>query len=407
MRSNGSRGDQKGTKIGIIQTLRINGSVSRIELTRLTNLSRATISLAIAELIDSGFVQETDSRHSTGGRPATLLELTPHSHAMIGADYSDQKLTLGAFDLLGNVIDHQVFTVASNQPGEIIRTIAEQFEPFVRQLDAKPIELLGIGLPGLIDTHRGSIMTVTAPNYPDWADVNIADEIRKKIGWPVIALNRHRARGLAECRFGAGKEFNELVYIGVGSGIAAGIFNNRELMYGALGGAGEIGHVTMEPNGPLCTCGNHGCLQEYSTGNSMERDIRVLLRSGRYSAINPDNSNHLLNTHTERILKSAEEGDPLCTEVVEKAAGYLGIAMANLVNTMNPEAIILGGEVPRNSNLYVATAKQAMHQRAMGPLVANVAVKVAAFNEIGGALGAANFALDRNLDYSLFVHSAD
>jgi predicted NBD/HSP70 family sugar kinase/predicted transcriptional regulator len=407
MSINNNVGDQKGTKISIIQALRINGAVSRIELSRLTKLSRATISQTITELIDAQLVQETDSRHSTGGRPATLLELKPYSNMIIGADYSDQHLTLGAFDLLGNVIQEKVIPVNNNAPESMIQTLAANMESFISKLDSKPIELIGLGLPGLANINRGYIMS--SPSFPGWNDVDITGGVLKAIGWQAVVLNRHRARGLAECRFGAGKEYNESIYIGIGSGIAAGvaagIFSNRQLVLGATGGAGEIGHLTVEPDGPLCPCGNFGCMEQLATGTAMERDIRVLLRSGRLSSINNNNQNNLLDINAEMIAKHADAGDPLCKEVVEKAAGYLGIVMANLVNIINPEAIILGGAIPSYSSHYVTTATQVMHQRAMGSLAANVVVKTSSYKEIGGALGAANFALDQHMSYSLFKHS--
>jgi predicted NBD/HSP70 family sugar kinase len=402
-------GDQKGTKISIIQTLRNKGAVSRIELSRLTALSRATISQAIAELIGVGLVQETDSRHSTGGRPATLLELTPYSNVVIGADYSNQHLTLGAFDLLGNVVQDEIIPVNQNTPECIIQTLAEHMDSFISTLNMKPIPLIGLGLPGLANINRGYIMS--SPHFPGWNDVDITGEVMKAIGWPALVLNRHRARGLAECRFGAGKDYNESIYIGIGSGIAAGvaagIFSNRQLVLGATGGAGEIGHLTVEPDGPLCPCGNYGCLEQLATGPAMEREIRMLLRSGKLSSINNEDPYNLLNINAEMIGKHAEAGDPLCKEIVENAARYLGIVMANLINTLNPEAIILGGAIPSYSNHYVATATQVMRQRAMGALASNVVVKTSTFKEIGGALGAANFALDQKMSYSLFKHLFD
>jgi len=391
--------DQKGTKINIIQALRINGPVARIELARLTNLSRATISIAISELIEAGLVQETESKYSTGGRPATILELTSYSRIIVGADFSNNQWTLGAFDLLGNVIHKTIIPVPGNSPINTIHALMDHLNDFLKQIDTKPIGLLGLGMPGLVDIKRG---VIKGAYDLGWYDIDIANMIQEQFNWPTIVLNRHRARGLAECRFGSGKEFAHLVYIGVGTGISAGIFNNRQLLFGAVGGAGDLGHLTIDPNGPLCPCGNYGCLQELAAGPVMEQEFRMRLRSGRTSSIYTTPSYDLQHIKSENICEGADNGDELCMEVVEKVATNLGIAMANLINLLNPEAIILGGPIPVNCDYYVKIATKVMHQRAMSPLSANVVVRKGIINEMGGALGAANFALDQNMEFSLF-----
>jgi predicted NBD/HSP70 family sugar kinase len=395
-----NRGDQKGTKISVIQTLRIHGPVSRIELTRLTGLSRATISLVISDLMASGLVRETEQRYSTGGRPATLLELTSDSKVMIGADFSSQSWILGAFDLLGNIVQKSVIPVGSNAPEIVIRALAEAVNEFVDRLEDKPLKMIGLGMPGLADVHRGIIRSAADLG---WNGVEITREIQELIGWPSVVLNRHRARGLAECRFGAARDYKEVIYIGIGTGIAAGIFNNRQLLSGTLGGAGELGHVTVIPNGPLCPCGNRGCLQQLATGPAIEQNVRMLIRSGKHSVVYPQCRNDLQLVDAELICKCADQGDALCREVIGEAAGYVGIAMANLVNVLNPEAIILGGPIPISSEYFVNTATQVMRQRAMSPLADQVAVSTASCGEIGGALGAANYALDQKMGYSLFI----
>lgn len=399
MNRNSKNGDQKRTKANVIQALRIHGPVARIDLAQLTRLSRATISFVISELIEGNLVQETNSKYSTGGRPATLIELTSNSNYILGAEFSNHTLTLGAFDLIGNVVKETVLPIKNHSPEGVIKTLAENLDDFVNTMDIKPINLIGLGMPGLIDVNRGIIRSASDVG---WFNVDITKMIKEEMAWPTVVLNRYRARGLAECRFGSGKDFNEVIYIGIGTGIAAGLFNQRQLLLGAIGGAGEAGHITIEPDGPLCPCGNRGCLQQLATGPAMEQETRMLLRSGKTSAIYPDSNYDLQLITAETICRGADNQDELCMQVVEKAASYLGIAMANLVNIMNPEAIILGGSVPASCDYYVKTASQVMRQRAMSSLSAGVVVNKASDNKLGGALGAANFALDQNIEYSLF-----
>jgi predicted NBD/HSP70 family sugar kinase len=391
--------DQKGSKLSILQTLRVHGSMSRIELTRLTGLSRATISISIAELIENNLVGETNNRLSTKGRPATALELVPHSRVIIGADLDNKTWTLGAFDLLGNVIKTMKIPVHTFEPEETFKALAREISSFVKGLDKSPIPLLGLGVPGLVDVDHRIIRSAADL---DWHQVDVAAIMEKEIGWTTVVVNRHRARGLTECRYGAGLQFNNMIYIGVGMGIAAGLYINRQLLSGSLGGAGEIGHTTIEPSGPLCPCGNHGCLQVLSAGPAIEQEFRKLVRSSDGESVYPYPNIDLQFLKVHDVCAAAEDNDELAVKVINNAASYLGIAMANLLNTFNPEAIILGGTIPNASPLFVETATKVMRQRAMRPLSADTIVRTSMFKDIGGAQGAANFAFDKNISIGIF-----
>ncbi|MEK3917659.1 ROK family protein [Paenibacillus sp. FSL H7-0331] len=397
--SNNEIRDQKGSKLTILQTLRIQGSMSRIELTRITGLSRATISISIAELIENDLVCETDNRLSTKGRPATALELVPNSRVIIGADLDNKTWTLGAFDLLGNVIKSMKIPLYTFEPEETFKALAIEISTFVKSLDKSPIPLLGLGVPGLVDANHRMIRSAADL---EWNQVDVAGIMEKEIGWPTVVVNRHRARGLTECRYGAGLSYNNMIYIGVGMGIAAGLYIDRQLLSGSLGGAGEIGHTTIEPSGPLCPCGNHGCLQVLAAGPAIEQEFRKLVRSSEQELVYPYQNMDLQFLKMHDVCAAAEDDDKLAVQVISNAASYLGIAMANLLNTFNPEAIILGGTIPNASTLFVETATRVMRQRAMRPLSADTIVKTSVFKDIGGALGAANFAFDKNISISIF-----
>jgi predicted NBD/HSP70 family sugar kinase len=391
--------DQKGSKLSILQTLRVHGSMSRIDLTRITGLSRATISISIAELIECNLVFETDNRLSTKGRPATALELVPNSRVIIGADLDNKTWTLGAFDLLGNVIKSMKIPLSTFEPEETFKALAAEISSFVKGLDKSPVPLLGLGVPGLVDVHH---RTIRSAADLDWNQVDVEGIMVKEIGWPTVVVNRHQARGLTECRYGSGVSYNNMIYIGVGMGIAAGLYINRQLLSGSFGGAGEIGHTTIEPSGPLCPCGNHGCLQALSAGPAMEQEFRKLVRSSEHELVYPYQNMDLQFLKIHDVCAAAEDHDELAVQVISRGASYLGIAMANLLNTFNPEAIILGGTIPNASPLFVETATKVMRQRAMRPLLADTIVKTSVFKDIGGALGAANFAFDKNISIAIF-----
>lgn len=392
-------GDQKGSKLAIIQALRAQGPASRIDLTRLTGLSRATVSFGVTELIDAGIVRESVKNASSRGRPATLLELAPASNIVLGADFGIGHWTVGAFDLMGGSVTERTIPVAGTEPRQVVDALIEALPPLIRGLPIPPLPLIGLGMPGLVNTEQGMIYSASDLA---WHNVEIGEMMSDALGWPTVVLNRHRARGLAECRYGAARTYHHVVYIGVSTGIAAGIYQDRKLVTGAIGGAGEIGHLTVDPQGPLCPCGNHGCLQLVAAAGALETDARRALRSGAPSILDRGPEFDLRLLKAEEVCAAADEGDALSREVVERAADYLGIAMANLVNLLNPEVIVLGGPIPTICDYYVQRATATMRKRAMAPLTAGIEVKPATFAQLGGALGAATYALDLNLTYSLF-----
>jgi predicted NBD/HSP70 family sugar kinase len=298
---------------------------------------------------------------------------------------------VGAFDLLGNELAAVRIPLSDATPEAAVAELAAALMRLERQYADRAVRLLGLGMPGLVDTERGVIQSAADIG---WSDVPIGALAQSELGWPVAVLNRHRARGLAECRYGAGRQMQQMVYVGVGTGIAAGLFLGRQLIPGMVGGAGEIGHITMEPHGAACPCGNRGCLQLLSSGPAIVQEYARLI--GEADGLPEAES----ICHT-----AAEQGDSFAKKAVHHAAEYLGIALASLVNLFNPQGIILGGSIPTASDLYVRTADQVMRERAMAPLSQGTIVRTAQIGDIGGALGAANYALDKHMSLDILTRT--
>jgi predicted NBD/HSP70 family sugar kinase len=382
-------GDQKGAKVSVLQALRLHGANSRANLAKLTGLSKGGVSDTATGLLESGFIRETATLPSTGGRPGIALELVPGSHVIFGAEYTNSEWTVGAFDLLGNELAEERIPLTDEMPEAAVAELAAALLRLERQYADRTVKLLGLGMPGLVDTERGVIQSAADIG---WHDVPIGALAEAALGWPVAVLNRHRARGLAECRYGAGRQMQQMVYVGVGTGIAAGLFHGRQLIPGMVGGAGEIGHITMEPYGAACPCGNRGCLQLLSSGPAIEKE---------YARMDGEAAEF---TDAESVCRAVEQGDSIAVKAVRHAAEYLGIALASLVNLFNPQGIILGGSIPTASDLYVSTAEQVMRERAMAPLSQRTIVRTAQIGDIGGALGAANYALDKHMSLDILTN---
>jgi predicted NBD/HSP70 family sugar kinase len=398
-------GDQKGAKASVLQALRLHGANSRAHLAKLTGLSKGGVSDTVAELLESGFIRETRALPSTGGRPGIAMELVPGSHVIFGAEYTNNEWSAAAFDLLGNELAAVRIPLSDESPEAAVAELAAVFRRLEQQYADRAVKLLGLGMPGLVDTERGVIQSAADIG---WSDVPIGAMAKAMLGWPVVVLNRHRARGLAECRYGAGREMQQMVYVGVGTGIAAGLFHGRQLIPGMVGGAGEIGHITMEPHGDVCPCGNRGCLQLLSSGPAIVQEFERLSgvaadspQQGLRGAGSPDAS----LPDAESICRAADLGDPVAKQAVLHAAEYLGIALASLVNLFNPQGLVLGGAIPAAGSLYASVAERVMRERAMAPLSQGTIVRTAQIGDIGGALGAANYALDKHMSLDILTRA--
>jgi predicted NBD/HSP70 family sugar kinase len=382
------------SKAELLQVLRMQGAMPRSRLADLTGLSRATVSGAISELMRAGLVEETDARFTTGGRPAFSVQLTPDSRAVIGADFNDQAWRLAAFDLAGNLLADKHLPVADATPETAVDTLIMGLTPFCAQLSLPIVPVLGLGVPGLVDARLGVIRYAVDVG---WTDVALGSAVSESVGWPTVLLNRHRARGLAECRYGAGSGYGEVLYVGVGTGIAAGLFMQGRLINGAVGGAGEIGHTTLSLEGPVCSCGNRGCLQALAASPAVEQVAFARIKAGAVTSLASHVHVDLPLVHISDICSAAQQGDSLACEALQTAGAYLGVALANLVNTFNPEMIVLGGTLPSRSPLYTQAAEQAMRQHALTPLAAATMMQLAQLPNTGGALGAAAYALDQHV----------
>jgi glucokinase len=194
------------------------------------------------------------------------------------------------------------------------------------------------------------------------------------------------AAALAEARLGAGREFRHFLYVTAGTGIGGGLILDGAVYRGATGGAGDIGHVVVDPGGPLCGCGGHGCVEVFSSGAGMVNRAREMLADGAQAA---SSSMTVEGLTTETIFGSAEEGDVVAAQVVETAGRALGLALADYVNLNNPEAIVLGGGVVRAGRVYTDPVERELRRRALPALGEVVKLVPPGLGDDVGVVGAA------------------
>ena len=252
---------------------------------------------------------------------------------------------------------------------------------------------IGIGSPGIIDLNRGVV--ITSPNFKDWKEVRLRTILQKAHHLPVLLDNDANAAAYGEKWKGAGCRVNSLVCLTMGTGIGGGIILNGEVWHGPDGMAGEIGHMTVNPAGPRCNCGNTGCLEAYSSATGIVRSAIVSLKRGKRSILKKLSNEVNGNITAKMIYESALKGDRLSTEILAEAGKYLGIAMASLINILNPEMIVLTGAVTGAWDFFMPSAKQEMKKRAYSVLVDRTKIVRGKLPVTAGIVGAAGLAIQQ------------
>lgn len=315
------------------------------------------------------------------------------SQYVVGVDLGGTNVTvllLGDRGQICSIIKDQTNSQAG--PTGVIRQITCLVHNLVEQagLDLSQISGLGIGLPGVMDSDTGRALFL--PNLPGWQDIPVGKLLQESLGWEIYCENDARMAAWGEKLLGAGEGFNDLVCLTLGTGIGSGIFLQGKLWRGHLSSAGEVGHLTLEKDGPVCTCGNRGCLEMYASGRGIARRARAALTGKAGSLIYQLVAGQAEKVTAATVHEAALAGDRLAQDLIQETAEYLGIGLANLANILNPQLFVLGGGVTSGwGEMLLGPLREIVGRRAMS-LNGQVMIKQAVLGERAGAVGAAQLA---------------
>lgn len=339
-------------------------SLSRAALAALTGLNKTTVSSLIEELSACRFVKEIGPHASAGGRPGVLLELNPDAGCIIGLEIGVGYLNVALTDFCAAVLwKRQVeFSSVDSQHRAINRVMA-LLRQAARQGEQHGTRLLGIGvaIPGLVDVDSGAL--IYAPNL-GWCDVPLGQILSTKFNVPVFVDNDANAAALAEHYMGVAQDVDDYVYVVANVGIGAGIVLGGQVFHGATGYAGEAGHVTLDPAGPLCHCGNRGCWERFASQSALIDRVQRAAQADRscFGSTLTDNTDQL---SLQGVLAAAKQGDAVARWALEETGEYLGIGIANLINTFNPDLIAFGGLLSLAEEFLTPVIQRTVAQRAM------------------------------------------
>jgi len=357
-----------------------------------TGLSRATVAVLTNDLLSSGLAEEVGLGASTGGRPPVLLQFNPDSAYALGAHMYDSQWGIIITNLDAKIVQRLDVHIPDQSPDAAVEALKAGVEEICSSVGGRILPAIGLGTPGLVDMRSGSIKTAADLG---WVDVPIRDLVHEALGLETIVANRSKVSALAEFWYGAISSISNLIYISLGTGVAAGIILKGRLYVGANSSAGELGHTTVLPDGPVCPCGNRGCLQQLVSGPAIANRARLRLRENSRTLLRDRFGAHPELIGALEVFQAAEEGDDLAREIIEEAATYLGIAVANLVNLYNPELIVLGGPLGQAGHVLLDPVQKEVERRAMAYPLSAVQIMTSSLGIDAGAIGASVLVLQR------------
>lgn len=378
----------------LLDALRRFAPLSRADLAARTGLNRSTVSIIVNNLIEEGFVQETDFQNSKIGRPGMLLELNPKGGFAVGVEIGVDFISVILTDFIANVLWEQHIT--SDPEEDQIRILDRASEMTQKAIDAgiqqglRPLGI-GIGVPGLVDIHQGKL--ILAPNL-HWTNVPLRLMWSQRFDMPIFIENEANAAALGEYCFGAALGVDSFIYLSAGIGLGGGIIINGKLFRGSSGYAGEVGHMTVDPEGELCSCGRRGCWETQVGPRAVLHRVSKTLETGVSSAICDMIQDDLERITFESVVKAAKQDDPVALHALQEVGENLGKGVANLVNIFNPELIVLGGALNLASTILMPIVERVVSENALPPACEDLRVVASAHGIDACVMGAAALVLE-------------
>ncbi|QLH20474.1 ROK family transcriptional regulator [Streptomyces sp. Rer75] len=391
-----SRDIRTANRYGVLRHIVAESPVSRQEVAAATGLSLATVANLVGELLELGMLVEVGYEDSDGGRPRGLVAVNSSGGALIGVDVAETYVHVELFDLALTVLaraDQELRPERpeENDPTKVVAHIAAAVASVVGQAEIAPDRVLGVGIsmPGQVDREGG--VSVFAPNW-DWHDVPLLRMLADHIPYPLYLDNPLRACTVAEQWFGAARGRGDAVVVNLGTGVGAGLALGGALHRGVSNSAGEWGHTTLILDGRQCHCGNRGCVETYVGAPGIMRNLREL---------SPDSPLLRADDQTatiEALGRGLADGDPVAAQVVRDTARYLGAGLADLINLLNPEVIVLSSWVAAAlGEGLLAEVREAVAGRALRRPLASTEIVLCPIPSNPVSLGAATFVLEGSL----------
>jgi len=386
----GPRAAATSSRSAILDVIRAAGTISRVELTRATGLTAATISTVVRRLLDEGLVVEAGRAESTGGKPRMLLQLDPAARFAVGVHLDHAGITYVIANLGGQVVARWRRPGAgSDDPRDVVAGIAAEISATVDRVGVDPARLLGVGVvsPGPLATSTG--MTLAPPVMRHWADFPLADALEDAVGVPVLLDNDATASALGEYWSGGVPTGAVCAALYMGSGVGAGIIVDGTVYRGRSSNAGEVGHVCVDVDGPVCWCGSRGCVE------AVAGPAAVVARAVEAGVELPGRS---VTEDFAALARAAARGDEVPVRLLAQSARYLAAAAQALANVLDLDLVVLtGASFAHAGSLYLPIVQERLTEAFFARATHDVRVTISSHASEAAAVGGAALVLQAEL----------
>lgn len=380
-------------KRSVIDIIRTKGPINKAEIARLTSLSIPTVMKMTDEFIQNGLVKINGKGESNGGKRPELLEFISDAYYIVGVDVGRNKIKVVVTNLNGAIISKQVSSTGNEiSPEKMIERLIMLTESTISrsQISKEKLIGMGIGMPGLLDVENGIVLF--SPDF-HWENVQLVNPIKQYFQMHIHMENSNRAQAMGEKWFGIGVDADYFICINLGHGIGSAIVEEGNFYSGSCGSSGELGHITLEKDGPLCDCGNRGCLEVLASGNAIALQAQQVVLQGEKTIMLEMAHGNRDNIDAKIVFDAAKAGDEAAKKLVDTAVEYMGIGIANYINLLDPDMIVLAGGITHAGNILTDGIKRVIKERQMRFAGRKVKLRTTKLGDDGTAIGAASLIL--------------
>jgi len=376
----------------VLKTIYDQAPISRADIARATQLTRATVSDVVAELMGEGLVEEIGLGPSAGGKPPTLLSIVDDSRHLIGVDLASGEFRGVVVNLQGKIRHHTTLHLHGQDGDVALALVYELIDDLIAATDS-PLLGIGIGAPGLMDTANGIVRR--AVNM-EWHNLPMRSLLQDRYGLPVYVANDCQMAALAEYTFGDNGDTENLITVKSEHGVGAGIVINGRLLHGDTFGAGEVGHTRVVEDGLPCRCGNFGCLETVASGVAVVERAQAIARKDADSPLHrfADSPEEIT---IEAVCQALEAGDEAVRQLTQEVGHYLGIAVANMIGLFGIRRVVIAGNVTCLGQVLLDAIKQDIATRCLKAVAEEVELRTSSMGRHIVAVGASASVLIREL----------